>query len=147
MHQRLWFSLFVIFLSGTVLLSAIPAEANPPARIAEVKGYQIQHLKKTPFPVDQATQAELEQILGDINQMAGMRSQMLPDQYVLFRFPKPVVLMATPVGHPVRELILTRPAKAWTPPRLLIKNGQNQWVEYRSNHPIAPMLDRVKAGT
>lgn len=118
---------------------------RPPAKVAQVEGYRVIHQKRAPFRVNRAMQAELEQVLKGIQQMAGMRSYNLPDHYVLFRFSHPVVLASSPVGHPIREIIVTPPSSLWEPPRLLVKNPQNQWVEYKSDRSLHLLAEKFKA--
>lgn len=118
---------------------------RPPATVARVEGYRVIHQKRAPFRVNRAMQTEVEQVLKGIRQMAGMRSFNLPDQYVLFRFPNPVVLASSPVGHPIREMIITPPSSPWEPPRLLVKNPQNQWVEYKTDRSLNLLAEQFKA--
>ncbi|GGA38187.1 hypothetical protein GCM10007416_08940 [Kroppenstedtia guangzhouensis] len=117
---------------------------RPPAKISQVEGYRVIHQKQIPFRVNRGMQEELEQVLAGIHQMAGMRSFNLPDQYVLFRFPNPVVLTSSPPGHPIREMIVTPPTHHWDQPRLLLKNPQNQWVEYKSDRTLLPLANQFK---
>ncbi|OYD08880.1 hypothetical protein [Paludifilum halophilum] len=125
---------------------SVEASVHPPARISKVEAYRIHYREHTSFHVTRTTHAELEQVLGSIHQMAGMRSYSLPKKYILFRFPSPVTLTGTPVVHPIREVIVTPPRSSGIPPRLLVKNPQQQWVEYKTSRPLAPLLDQIQAG-
>lgn len=132
------------FLWSPLQMAEAHFTLRPPAKISQVEGYRIIHQKRIPFKVNRGMQAELEQVLSGINQMAGMRSFELPDQYVLFRFPHPVALPTSPPGHPVREMIITPPANLWDPPRLLLKNPRNQWVEYKTNRSLLLLANQFK---
>ncbi|SFS67129.1 hypothetical protein [Marininema halotolerans] len=147
MHRFFGLILGLTCMLFSITLPAISDAATPPARIAEVKGVQVHQGKGKSFTVNRISQSELEHVLAGVDRMMGMRTSHLPDEYVKFRFPKPVVLSTSPVGHPIREIIITRPTKVWEPPRLLIKNQQQQWVEYHSRQSLMPLLDRIKATT
>ncbi|MFD1425367.1 hypothetical protein JOD24_000081 [Kroppenstedtia sanguinis] len=133
-----------IFLGFSLQMTEAQIALRPPAKISQVEGYRILHQKQIPFRVNRGIQAELEQVLTGIHQMAGMKSFDLPSQYILFRFPHPVALPTSPPGHPIREMIITPPTNLWDPPRLLLKNPQNQWVEYKTNRSLLPLANQLK---
>ncbi|SDW67460.1 hypothetical protein SAMN05444487_105101 [Marininema mesophilum] len=145
--MRRIYGLSLVF--STLIVLTLPtytqATSQPPARISEVNGVRVHHGEGKSFTVNRISQSELEQVLKGLDRMMGMRSSNLPEEYVKFRFPKPVILISSPVGHPIREIIITRPTKIWDPPRLLIKNHQQQWIEYHSRQSLIPLLDYVKA--
>ncbi|GGE12935.1 hypothetical protein GCM10011571_12910 [Marinithermofilum abyssi] len=118
--------------------------AAPPAQIPAVKGYRVQSQSEQPVPVSGIAKGELERVLGEITQMSGMRSLQMPPRYWVFRFPSPVVLNSSPIGHPVREVAVIPPSSATDEPRLLVKNTQNQWVEYKTARPLSGLLSQMR---
>jgi hypothetical protein len=114
------------------------------ARIPQMEGYVVVDGERHAFPVSPTAQRELEQVLGQVGQLSGMRSHTLPTRYLLFRFPQSAVFMGSPIHHPVREVAVIAPSRL-EPPRLLVKNPQNQWVEYQTHRSLLPLLDQLKA--
>ncbi|PTX58264.1 hypothetical protein C8P63_11711 [Melghirimyces profundicolus] len=148
MNVSRWFLcilvLLVIPFLTSVLLGRADArpEAIPPAKISRVEGYRVIAGKKTPIRINRAMQTELERVLDGVRQMAGVRFD-LPERYVLFHLPSPAVLPLTPIGHPVKEVIVTPAPSLWEPPQLLIKNRQNRWVVYKTQRSLHLLVDQV----
>ncbi|MDA8351753.1 MAG: hypothetical protein M0Z65_00880 [Firmicutes bacterium] len=145
--QRLFACAFTICLLSAAIFYPAQAHAGnlPPSKISKVEGYRVLQQQKTPIRVDRAMQMELERVLEGIRQMGGMSSDELPQQYVLFHFPRPVVLPLTPVGYPVEDVIIAPAPSLWEAPRLLIKNRQHQWIEYKTRRSLHQLADQVKA--
>ncbi|MEW9032477.1 MAG: hypothetical protein AB2404_07095 [Planifilum fimeticola] len=120
------------------------AEAEVPPRVSKVEVYRVHSGHARPVPVTRLIHVEVERVLEGVQQMAGTSFSQMPAEYFLFRFPTPVALPDSPVGYPIREIAVTAPQSAWDPPRLLIRNGQNHWVEYRTSRPLTVLLDQLK---
>jgi hypothetical protein len=137
-----WGLLAVILLW---LPSAPHAFMSPMApKVAYVKAYRVHNQQLVPIPVTRITHHELERVLNGIEQMAGLSSYQLPSRYLLFRFPSPVILPRSPIGYPIKEVIVTQPSSAWDPPRLLVRNTQRQWVEYRTSRPLTHLIHQLQ---
>lgn len=139
----------LILLVSTLLLSALlgplkDAVAEAPPKVSRVEVYRAHSGHLRPIPATRLIHVEVERVLEGIHQMAGASLRQMPNEYFLFRFPTPVVLSDSPVGYPIREIALTMPRSAWDSPRLLIRNGQNHWVEYRTTRPLTVLLDQLK---
>jgi len=134
----------VLLLS--IVLGALTdaAGAEIPPKVSKVEVYRVHSGHARPVPVTRLIHVEVERVLEGVNQMTGTAFRQMPTEYFLFRFPSPVVLSGSPVGYPIREIAITLPRSAWDPPRLLIRNGQNHWVEYRTSRPLTVLLDQLK---
>lgn len=132
-----------------LLLLTIPgfwenASAKIPPKVSDLEVYRVHSGHARPVPVTRLVHVEVERVLEGIHQMAGTSLPQMPTEYFLFRFPTPVVLPDSPIGYPIREIAVTIPRSAWSPPRLLIRNGQKYWVEYRTTRPLTVLLDQLK---
>jgi len=138
-----------IFVCSLILLAALlgfwgNAAAEVPPKVSKVEVYRVRSGHVRPVPVTRLIHTEVERVLEGIQQMAGTSVPQMPAEYFLFRFPAPVVLPDSPVGYPIREMAIIKPRSAWDPPRLLIRNVQKHWVEYRTDRPLTVLLDQLK---
>lgn len=133
-----------ILLLSTLLGFGNDSTTQVPPKVPKVEAYRVHSGHVRPVPVTRLIHVEVERVLEGIHQMAGTSLRQMPTEYFLFRFPMPVLLSGSPVGYPIREIAVTIPRSAWDPPRLLIRNGQNHWVEYRTSRPLTVLLDQLK---
>ncbi|MDR6225235.1 hypothetical protein [Desmospora profundinema] len=142
--MRQWFLIILVIGFAIFWTNEVSAHNRPPAQISQVEGFYVMNGDREAFTVSRMVQTELENVLSQVEQMAGMRSHALPPRYLLFRFPQPVAFIQSPISHPVREVIVIAAPTKWEPARLLIKNPKNQWVEYRTSRSLKPLLHQLK---
>lgn len=141
--RRMIFPCFLLLLAAAFCFGE-NAEAVAPPKVSQMEVYRVHSGHARPLPVTRLLRVEVERMLEGVEQMTGTSFPHMPAEYFLFRFPTPVALPDSPVGYPIREIAVTAPRSAWDPPRLLIRNGQNQWVEYRTSRPLTVLLDQLK---
>lgn len=130
-----------------IILSLLPPLPQAGAdlydvQIANMKAYRISGTNTQLLPITRLVHIELEHILEGVTQPVGVTRSPLPPDYLLFRLSSPAV--ASPIAHPIHELIVTLPRSAGDPPRLLVKNQGQKWMEYRTKRPLTTIIHQLE---
>lgn len=126
-----------------LLLLLFPSFLHPyHVQIANVKAYRVNNHHEQLLPITRLVHIELEQVLDEVSQPIGTTHPSLPKDYLLFRLSSPVITASVP--HPIHELVVTLPKSIGEPPRLLIKNKEKEWREYRTNRPLTTIINQLE---
>lgn len=122
--------------------------AQPPDQLISIQQVQVNYHQYDRSQSIQPTdniQYELQEIIRNIYQLGGLSSIQLPRHYYEFHFsPAVIPPPISPIGHPIEKMIVSIPQKQNEPARLYVKNGQNQWLEYRTTRSLHILLAQLQ---
>ncbi|SDY29755.1 hypothetical protein [Thermoactinomyces sp. DSM 45892] len=119
---------------------------HEPTPISSMQAMYHHERGDTPLRVSSTMRQEVGKVLSEVYQLSGLNSLQLPASYYHIHFPTPVVLsLFSPVRHPIDEIIITLPRNAWDEHHLLIKNQQNQWIEYKTHRTLGIFVNQLTA--
>ncbi|MBA4492966.1 hypothetical protein ACFO25_08245 [Paenactinomyces guangxiensis] len=136
---------FNIFLLIFTLHSSQTFAHTAQSHVSEVKIWHVAGNIRHPVRTGLSIQNEVEQVLDSVQEMDGISFIYLPAEYYILRFSTPVILFSSPIGYPISEAVITFPENRWDRYKLLIKNPQNQWVEYHTSRSLATLVHQLKA--
>lgn len=143
----------IILLFSFFFLLFIPLRSSDaskiddqPTRITSMEVIYRMGDTRAPLKVTSMIRQETENVLASIHHLSGLSAHQLPHEYYHLWFANPVVLPHfSPIGHPVTDLIITPPKHTWDEYHLLVKNGQNQWIEYKTKRSLHILVNKIES--